>query len=209
MTTQWMQPFFNNLAFDPFAVDNYGMPWFFHMYPVQMKQLGKTPQKYKTVPRGRKRGNTSLSPKKSDRPPLTTQAHAQEGRKDTEQGSKKDTALAFASQLDEIARNAAAHSGSDALSPLRRGYMTLPPRSGRSLRNVGNGLYANFARSHFRHAGMPIEDTAPFPDPIPPSGRKEYVGYATERTQDGCDVTEIDRASEWVGKVCNTCDPDH
>ncbi|KAF2439956.1 hypothetical protein P171DRAFT_115212 [Karstenula rhodostoma CBS 690.94] len=209
MTTQWTQPFFDNLAFDPFAVDNFGMPWFFHMYPVQMKQARKSEKKYKTMPRGRKRGDASLSPKKFVRRALMNETHPQEGQKETEQGSKKDTASAFASQLDEIARNTTAHQNKNVPSPVRRGYMTLPPRNGRPLRNVGNGLYDTFGRGHFRPVGMPIEATAPFPDPIPPSGRKEYVEYAMERTPDGCGVTDIDRAAEWVGKPCNTCEPDH
>lgn len=208
MATQWTQPFFHNHAFDPFALDNYGMPWFFHMYPVQMKQWSKSPKKYKTMPRGRKRGVSSLSPKKFDRLTLTNEAHPHEGQREMDQESK-DTASPFASQLEEIARNAAAHQNKDAPCPARRGYMTLPPRSGRPFRNVGNGLYNTFGRGHFRPVGMPIDATAPFPDPIPPSGRKEYVGYAIERTRDGCGVTDVDRASEWVGQACNTCEPDH
>ncbi|KAL5391670.1 hypothetical protein DPSP01_000963 [Paraphaeosphaeria sporulosa] len=209
MTTQWLQPFFHNLPFDPFAVDNYGMPWFFYMYPVQMKQWIKSPKKYKTMPRGRKRGDASLSPKNVDHPALSNEAHPRERRKETEQNSKKDTVSPFAAQLDEIARNAATHQNSKAPSPMRRGYMTLPPRSGRPLRNVGNGLYDTFGRGHFRPVCMPIDATAPFPDPVPPSGRKEYAGYAVQHTRDGCGVTEIDRASEWAGKACNTCKPDH
>jgi hypothetical protein len=206
-----MQPFFHNLAFDPFAVDNYGMPWFFHMYPVQTKQFYKSPKKYKTMPRGRKRGDTLSSPKKLPRPALTNQPLPQEGRNEGEQDSKKDSGSPFASQLDEIARNAAAHQhqSKDMSSPVRREYMTLPPRSGRPLRNVGNGLYDTFGRGHFRPVGMPIEATAPFPDPVPPSGRTKHVGYSVERTRDGCGVTDIDRAAEWVGKPCNACDPGH
>ncbi|KAL5456204.1 hypothetical protein PMIN06_004004 [Paraphaeosphaeria minitans] len=208
VTTQWMQPFFHNLAFDPFAVDSYGMPWFFHMYPVQLKPWIKSPKKYKTMPRGRKRMDASLSPKKFDRLALRNEAHPQRGPKETDQDSK-DTLSPFAAQLDEIARNGAAHRNADGASPIRRGYMTLPPRSGRPLRNVGNGLYDTFGRGHFRPVGMPIDATAPFPDPVPPSGRKEVVGYAIEHTRNGCGVTDIDRASEWAGKACNTCEPDH
>ncbi|KAJ4351859.1 uncharacterized protein N0V89_007203 [Didymosphaeria variabile] len=209
MTTQWMQPYVHNLAFDPFALDAYGMPWFFHMYPVQIKHFYKSPKKYKTMPRGRKRGDDSLSPKKLSRPALINEPLPQEGQKGTEQEPANDAVSPFASQMDEIARNTAGHQSRDTTSPMRRRFMTLPPRSGRPLRDVGNGLYDTFGRGRFRPVGMPIEATAPFPDPIPPSGRKKYVGYAIERTRDGCGVVDIDRAAEWVGKVCNTCEPDH
>ncbi|KAL1596612.1 hypothetical protein SLS60_009260 [Paraconiothyrium brasiliense] len=209
MTTQWIQPFVHNLAFDPFALDNYGMPWFFHMYPVSTKQFFKSPKKFKTMPRGRKRGDNSLSPKKFSRPALLNEPLPQEGQKGTEQEPGIDAVSPFASQLDEIARNTAGHQSRDTTCPMPKRYMTLPSRSGRPLRDVGNGLYDTFGRGRGRPVGMPMEATAPFPDPIPPSGRKQYVGYAIESTRDGCGVVDIDRAAEWVGKACNTCEPDH
>ncbi|KAF1978896.1 hypothetical protein BU23DRAFT_549600 [Bimuria novae-zelandiae CBS 107.79] len=204
--TQWMQPFDHNLAFDPFAVDAYGMPWFFHMYPVQMKQRYKSPKKLKTMPRGRKQGDTSSSPNKtSEHPP-------QEEHSEKQAEGTQDAVVPFAAQLDEISRNAPARQDNGeegASSPMRRGYHTISHRSGRPLRQFGNGLYDTFGRGRFRPVGMPIEATAPFPDPVPPSGRKAYVRYAIERTQDGCGAADIDRAAEWVGNSCNNCEPDH
>lgn len=208
MNLPWMLPFGQSLAFDPFALDNYGMPWFFHMYPVQMRQPWKSPKKHRPVPRGRRRGDTSVTPKKPFRPVLIEETPREEGKLE-EQESSRDVVSPFATQLDEIARNAAAHRDQGTSNHAHRGYATMPPRSGRPIRNVGNGLYDTIGRGRLRAVGIPMEATAPFPDPIAPLGRTEHARYAIEPTQDGCGVVDIDRAAEWVGKACNTCEPDH
>ncbi|KAJ4299907.1 hypothetical protein N0V90_005154 [Kalmusia sp. IMI 367209] len=206
--TQWMQPYYPNLMFDPFSLDRYGMPWFYHMYPVYMKQVPKSFKKGRTFPRTRKRGDTSTSPNKSVRPALANEERTLGGSHEKSASSEKPT-IPFASQLEEIARSTATRDDTDAQSPTRRGYSTLPPRSGRPLRSIGNGLYNSFGRGGFHPIGMPIEATTPFPDPIPPSGRKEYVGYTTGNVPEGCGVIDIDRAAEWGGRACNKCEPNH
>ena len=181
------------------------------------------------MPRGHMQRDASLSPKKSARTALTDGHNQHEEDYEMQLESEKGAIVPFASQLDEIARNASVRpqkSGKNAFSPTRRGYMTMPPRSGRTIRQFGNGLYDSFGRGRPR-VGIPIEATAPFPDPVAPSGGplaytqpnnaevgligspKDYVGYTIERAPEGCGSVNIDRAAEWGRKACNTCEPDH
>ena len=198
------------------------------MYPVNMQQFQQRPKKYKTTQRGRKRQNTSLAPNKSIPPPPEKEKHTKDSEDGKQQKLKKGTIVPFASQLDEIARNKAVQPKDKEKRPSKladRDYMTMPARSGRSLRQLGNGLYDTFGRGRFP-IGMPIDSTVPFPNPVPPPGGSlshtrtsntvkdftgidRHAGYVIERTQDGCNNVEFERAAEWGDKYCNACDPDH
>ncbi|KAF2263584.1 hypothetical protein CC78DRAFT_268930 [Lojkania enalia] len=107
----------------------------------------------------------------------------------------------------------------------------LPPfqhTHGRQRNRGGNGLYDNLSIDNYQKrnavaaAGLPLNATAPFPDPIPPSGRhsnyvdggspKDYVGYAVSnerKSKEVCREIDIEEAFEWVGQACNQCEPDH
>lgn len=188
------------LPFDPFALDSYGIPWLYHMYPVSLaKSFGwfKQPKKNKTVPRNRKHGNrnSSPSPRKAldDLEKIATQ---------TVTGFSSAKAVPFAAQLDEVYR-VRTDGG------IMQGTQTLPTRgySGRLSRHFGNGLYDNF---NPRHIGIPIEESVPFPDPIPPSGAAARVGHVLEPSKGGCGSVVIEAAFEWGGgNACNECEPDH
>lgn len=217
----------HNATVDLSALDSYSLPWFFYMYPIQMQQAIKAPNKHKSMPRGHKRGDTSFFPRKFEQLSSKYGHHTFAGRDVIRRDFAKNT-VPFASQLDEIARNSAARYENKAKresSPTRKGYMTMAPRSGRSLRQVDNGLYDSLNRNRFR-AGMPIEASIPFPDPIPPSGGPQghtmmgdmntdssvpnnNISYAVELTSEGCGSVDIERAAEWLGKACNICEPDH
>lgn len=225
METQWSYPM--RLAFDPFTLDNYGMPWLYHMYPVNMQQFYQQPKKYKTQ-RGRKRPNASSSPNKSTRSPSAKEQPAQDLSDVKQQNPTRSNTVPFARQLDEIARTTAVRSESKekhASDLSGKDCITMPPRNGRPLRQLGNGLYDTFGRGRYP-VGMPIESTVPFPDPVPPSGSSlgygrtkntdigfsglnQYSGGAIQSTSEGCGNFEIERAAEWGGNICNSCEPDH
>ena len=93
-------------------------------------------------------------------------------------------------------------------------YYTIP-RRGNRYRHPGNGLYGGRGNA----AGIPIDATAPFPNPVAPQGRvaqnqaeggnsTDYSGYTIGR--EACGMIQIDRAGEQIGLLaCNACDPDH
>jgi hypothetical protein len=95
--------------------------------------------------------------------------------------------------------------------------------------SYGNGLYEGRGPRSFRNrnwnasAGVPLEATAPFPNPVAPPGpqrtveqagpsaecanSKEYVGYTiVKREKKTCGQMIIDPAMEWHGQLCNKCD---
>jgi hypothetical protein len=192
-------PLSNVLPFDPFGIDMYGMPWFYHMYPVPfMRPFSRYPKKSKQTLRGRKRGNSS--PQKTMQPGPTPSDF---------EDVKKEDLTPFAAQLEEIACHAAARHGKEAQVTPTSTFHTTPTRN-RQMRNAGNGLYDTMRRGQGRHAGVPIDATTPFPTPVPPSGRQEYVGYTTIKSQQPiCGALNIERAVEWGGGTCNDCDSGH
>lgn len=136
----------------------------------------------------------------------------------------------FASQLDDIARQAALQPKTNNLQPSKvdlttirnvstqddlprshvHGYDTVPSRR-RNKHHTSNGLYGGRG-----NAGMPLYATAPFPMPIAPMGKPSgpmgancnYLGHTM--SGQGCGAVEIDKAAERGGiQACNTCEPDH
>jgi len=188
-----------DFSFDPFGVDMYGIPWYFHMYPVPIQgPFAKSPKKRRTFPyghHGRKRGGSS--PTKNCQPALVAPG--------PEAGN---SAVPFSAQLEEIARHAAARHGKVSQGSLGSNFQTTPTRH-RPIREARNGLYDTVGHGRGRQAGMPIEATTPFPTPVPPSGRRDYVGYTIVKREPTCGVINIERAAEWGGGVCNECEPDH
>ncbi|PVH98830.1 hypothetical protein DM02DRAFT_673117 [Periconia macrospinosa] len=191
------------LPFDPFALDTYGVPWLYHMYPVSLPksfQWFKSPRKSKTAPRARKHGtsNTSTSPQKVL---AELQKFADEPDADS---SASGQALPFAAQLEEIDRSVKGQTLP--VSPARKGRRTF-----RSLhRGAGNGLYDDSYRGHHLGSGIPIDQTAPFPDPIPPSGNAMHVGHVVEKSKPGCGSAVLETSAEWIGgRSCHGCEPDH
>ncbi|KAL1798955.1 hypothetical protein ACET3X_002992 [Alternaria dauci] len=91
-------------------------------------------------------------------------------------------------------------------------YYTVPRHGHRN--NRGNGLYGGRG-----NAGVPIDATAPFPNPIPPQGRPDqslaygappfdYSGYTIGK--ESCGLVNITVATErGGGEPCNACAPDH
>jgi hypothetical protein len=193
-----INPTDNTLLFDPFSTDMYGMPFFYHMYPVPIMQpYSKSPRRGKPGPRGRKRGNSS--PQKTTHPQLVASS--------PEHGKKEDAP--FSAQLEEIARHAALRHEKKEPSPPESANHTTPTRN-RVARNAGNGLYGTIGRGRGRRAGVPIDASTPFPTPVPPSGRQGHVAYTTfNDEQPFCDVINIERAMEWGGGMCNNCDAAH
>ncbi|KAF2748432.1 hypothetical protein M011DRAFT_348730 [Sporormia fimetaria CBS 119925] len=80
-------------------------------------------------------------------------------------------------------------------------------------------------------AGVPLDETAPFPDPVAPTGPRpsedehpkgtgavattEYVGYVLHngkgkgKEKETCGKIEVGRCCEWGGQICHTCDKNH
>ncbi|KAG9193067.1 hypothetical protein G6011_03102 [Alternaria panax] len=91
-------------------------------------------------------------------------------------------------------------------------YHTVPRHGHRNSR--GNGLYGGRG-----NAGVPIDATAPFPEPVPPQGRSDqgraygappfdYSGYMIGK--ESCGLVKIAVATErGGGEPCNACAPDH
>ncbi|CAN9099476.1 hypothetical protein AA0119_g10235 [Alternaria tenuissima] len=91
-------------------------------------------------------------------------------------------------------------------------YYTVPRHGHRN--NRGNGLYGGRGS-----AGVPIDATAPFPNPVPPQGRPDqgqtygahpfdYSGYTIGN--ESCGLVNITVATErGGGEPCNACAPDH
>lgn len=93
-----------------------------------------------------------------------------------------------------------------------------------------NALYDNYYPGSYRNqnwnmsAGVPLESTAPFPNPVAPPGprptggegrmaikggdSKEYIGYSIGEKKT-CEHIVIEDAKEWGGQVCNNCDRGH
>ncbi|KAH7377385.1 hypothetical protein BKA66DRAFT_572183 [Pyrenochaeta sp. MPI-SDFR-AT-0127] len=92
-------------------------------------------------------------------------------------------------------------------------YNTAPRRHQRQgFHHSGNGLYSNRGA-----VGVPVDDTVPFPSPVPPQGRpegrvqsghKQRVGYTVGA--EACGIVDIAFAAErGGGDACNACAPDH
>ncbi|CAG5161424.1 uncharacterized protein ALTATR162_LOCUS6026 [Alternaria atra] len=91
-------------------------------------------------------------------------------------------------------------------------YYTMPRHGHRN--NRSNGLYGGCG-----NAGVPIDATAPFPNPVPPQGRPDqgqthgtspfdYSGYTIGK--ESCSLVDITVATErGGGEPCNACAPDH
>jgi hypothetical protein len=141
----------------------------------------------------------------------------------------------FASQLDVITRQAAEQK--DEPKTMGRGSRRIDWANVRNVHyhtqqqmtSQGYGPYEHWAQqsshpgpsnhSRRRHwhasAGVPLESTAPFPDPVAPTGpsrsessissSKEYVGYVAPQ-ETSCGEFKIETAAEWGGRACNTCD---
>jgi hypothetical protein len=83
-------------------------------------------------------------------------------------------------------------------------YYTVPRR-----RHPNNGLYGGRGGA----AGIPMDATAPFPQPVPPQGRQMLegarpAGYTIGR--EACGAVQIANPTEWQdGPPCNACAPDH
>ncbi|KAF1936847.1 hypothetical protein EJ02DRAFT_358164 [Clathrospora elynae] len=153
--------------------------------------------------------------------------------------SKEAPSASFTSQLDMIAdqgalrdrtnyntprsypidlttiRNVGLPLGPRSMYPTN--YYTMPHRGYRQQnRYNGNGLYGGRG-----NAGVPMYDTAPFPDPIPPHGRPDqgqaqaqagvppdYRGYTIGK--EACGMVNIEVATErGGGETCNACSPGH
>ncbi|KAH8723776.1 hypothetical protein GQ44DRAFT_619413, partial [Phaeosphaeriaceae sp. PMI808] len=83
-----------------------------------------------------------------------------------------------------------------------------------------NGLYSYGGRGM---AGVPMHDTIPFPNPVPPQGRpygsqdqKIFDTGSDNREQlspligmEACGTIDIITAAESGGGLCNSCEPDH
>lgn len=86
------------------------------------------------------------------------------------------------------------------------------PRHNR--RNAGNGLYSGRGA-----AGVPMDATFPFPDPMPPQGRPDHSQFHQNSLQqpaqysigsEACGTVDILIAAErGGGEACNACAPDH
>jgi hypothetical protein len=180
----------------------YGIPWFYHMYPVPVPGMfNRSPKKkHKTMPY-RKRKESS--PEKPFIPPEATASNSRVGNEP----------VPFSTQLEEIARHAAVRHGKapQNVNAGPSGFVQMfptPNRGGREAR--GRGAYHTFAGpSRGRQVGFPIDATAPFPAPVPPTGRRENVRYAFAEREATCGVIDIEQASEWGGGTCNKCEPDH
>lgn len=92
-------------------------------------------------------------------------------------------------------------------------YYTVPRYGHRN--NRGNGLYGGRSNA----AGVPIDATAPFPNPTAPQGRPDqrqtYEPAAIDYSQytigkESCGLVNINVATErGGGEPCNACAPDH
>lgn len=191
------------MPFDPYALDMYGIPWYYHMYPVHIQgpmSRSRSPKKRRTFPSNRTRGGSSPS------------KPYQLGASSSTANKPETDSVAFSAQLDEIARHAAARRGkapqqAPQPAPVPPTFPNTPTRP-RQMRSVGNGLYNTVGRRG-RLAGVPIEATTPFPTPVPPTGRRDAVSYEIVKHEESCNVYNIERAAEWGGSICNKCAPDH
>lgn len=216
---------------DMFALDGYGIPWFYHMYPVPIlcpsspvKSRSQSPKKLRTRKQRQNLTSYSRQIQNGELPP---------SEPINVLGATDDGPLsaAFSTQLDMIAHQAALQPSTNTmplppidLTTVRnvatqkslsrgdvQGYSTISHRR-QNHRQAGNGLYGGRGQ-----VGVPLYATVPFPDPVAPMGRpderhnkspKAYVGYAIGSK--ACGTTEIERAAEHGGgQACNTCEPDH
>ncbi|KAF2186457.1 hypothetical protein K469DRAFT_138665 [Zopfia rhizophila CBS 207.26] len=123
------------------------------------------------------------------------------------------------------------HTNPSRNSNIGFGHYNIPPfrhsrgNTGRHFRqHANNGLYADPGSYYGRRnagVGVPLNATAPFPDPVPPKGPmrsrveggtpKEYIGYrASEedrKPSEGCGCVDIVEAVEWGGGTCQKCVP--
>ncbi|KAF2010665.1 hypothetical protein BU24DRAFT_427771 [Aaosphaeria arxii CBS 175.79] len=103
--------------------------------------------------------------------------------------------------------------------------LTLPQRgkfgnNGRSKKGyyATNGLYDSRPGFHVTRnsraalAGVPLNETAPFPAPAPPpvpQGSGHYFEGIMQRNMNGCGTFHILEAGEMIGGACNDCEADH
>ena len=138
-----------------------------------------------------------------------------------------ETKQSFANQFDIIERttlanrtNINASRSSNSVLPSGPRNMQLPTyhtivRRDNRYRHPGNGLYGGRGNA----AGIPMDATAPFPNPVAPQGRvgkaqveggasTDYSRYTIGR--EACGMIRIDEAMEKIGGLtCHACDPGH
>ena len=235
--TGWVQPVDDSMLFNQFnPYEGYGVPVFYTVYsmPTKQRPYTKSPARGSNLlsrrrGRGRGQGDRASSPEKSTpsrlgHTPARVPTPARAGQENvppttTSPGGRGNPAretTPFASQLEMVARHAATRHADEPSSAgtQRPGYNTLPaPTSrGRWRRPPPydrNGLYG-FGRGR-RAAGIPFDETAPFPMPLaPPAARrgspKEYVGYTIVENKESCGQVHVTGASEWAPHRCNGCD---
>ncbi|KAF1837177.1 hypothetical protein BDW02DRAFT_566421 [Decorospora gaudefroyi] len=99
-------------------------------------------------------------------------------------------------------RNVGLPSGPRNMNPST--YYTVPRHGYRNHRHPGNGLYGGRGNA----AGIPMDATAPFPNPVPPQGRPDQPEYTMGK--EACGRVDIAFAAERIGgETCNACDPGH
>ncbi|KAF2822411.1 hypothetical protein CC86DRAFT_357233 [Ophiobolus disseminans] len=104
-------------------------------------------------------------------------------------------------------RNVPPFAGTRNTAPQADYYNTMPARGYHNSRHhfnrSDNGLYSYGGRGT---TGVPMHDTAPFPNPIPPQGRPNG-GF---NDNPPCGAVDVVFAAERVGgEACNVCEPDH
>jgi hypothetical protein len=108
-------------------------------------------------------------------------------------------------------RNVGLPSGPRNMMPHGPTYYTVP----RHRRHPNNGLYSGRGNA----VGIPMDATAPFPNPVPPQGRLDH-GQIQGGVQDSfgghtigkeaCGTVNLAVATELMsGAACNACAPDH
>ncbi|KAF9690674.1 hypothetical protein EKO04_011534 [Ascochyta lentis] len=238
---------------DMYALDGYGIPWFYHMYPVPVlcppvwsNGRSKSPRKF----RHKKQRSLVSSPIENRSaqdeilPSIETQTTAgpSEGAhvvQSVAESNAMPEAVAttyvkpsngpFATQFDMVARQTALQDSTNItrripevdLTTIRnvptydtlhgQSHNTVPFRR-RNHRQAGNGLYGGRGS-----VGVPLYATVPFPDAVPPMGRRAechsrdpqvYFDHTTSTR--ACGTIEVERAAEYGGdQLCNTCAPDH
>ncbi|KAF2274326.1 uncharacterized protein EI97DRAFT_126191 [Westerdykella ornata] len=116
------------------------------------------------------------------------------------------------------------------LDPAASGYATILA-GGSVVHNRFQGRPPRQERARGHHnrnwnssvgAGVPLEATAPFPNPVPPRGPRRsddeqafnavpsnaqsYMGYIVNN-RNTCGHIQVVRTDEWSNRLCNTCDP--
>jgi hypothetical protein len=107
-------------------------------------------------------------------------------------------------------RNVGLPTGPRNMMPHGPTYYTVP----RNRRHHNNGLYGGRGNA----VGIPMDATAPFPNPVPPQGRPDHGQAQPQGTdyrsytigKEACGMVHLANATEMVGgAACNACAPDH